>query len=567
MPSDLFSHMFMRWGSAKELNALVTFMASCAPDLARATPDNPCYDFTDRGLVYLTPDVMARAHQAGVRNMLTGQPFSLAFLLAASPDGIIVDRATGERFNCEWKAATAFKPARDKYAGLTFLFDYATKPYPKIKSYYIPQMMLQMLVCETRKCKFACWTYGPNGMNVWEVYFNVEYVSLMLTILDHLYETFIAHNRDVPVGYFAAAPMNVREMYERFIVLTLAIVDMEDGLARFVKTIPGDFCMQVTDDILNPPGKTGHQLIRNDIYFPNVSPYIPAYPVISVIAEFMLAATASSGARWIDAPRDTRGRAENLKTCSGMTILNNNLSFTRPVIKRIVEKGIAQHSLLNRDASVIMWRLDKAETYLLFSLMILYRIYVRMREASTGAGAQNGGGFAQEQRIDFATDQLEALLGRYISMLGELTVMVAEKQKRVCRTDREAYVDELHKIGARAAEYSDVKYREVLKMLNFVLEGVDRNDRRSGLNPITMHLTALTQPHRLSLISAIHHIILTRAEGITLVGDHIDGQRDYVPRARRGIMQLVAGEIAVSYSTKKKVEVTKVVDEDNMILE
>jgi len=238
---DALGNIFMMWGTHHENNGIATFMHH-----------NPEFVYEDQGFTYVTNDILARAK---LTDLVTGEPFTeLPFDLGATPDGFFrrFNKATQqwEVFNCEIKCAANYLPlSGTEFPGISVFFNPKTGPYKKPKAYHLGQIMTQMLACETEQSFYGCWTL-LNGMQVWHFKKDRKYLSMMLTLLKHVYVKFVvpvvnasrenAQNRlhvsmdlwkRVPTGYFEnptlGADAKIRKIYEQFVAHTIKITDME----------------------------------------------------------------------------------------------------------------------------------------------------------------------------------------------------------------------------------------------------------------------------------------------------------------------------------------------------
>lgn len=277
-PLDALSHAFTNWGSRHENNALAVFMHNSGGR----------YIYEDRGLCFYTPEILAKQR---FRNLLTGEVIlALPFLLCASPDGILTDTVTGVKINCEWKAAAACVPGGGDWpAGASFDFKPGTKPYEQIKAYYVPQVMQQMVACGTTSAIFGCFTYGC-GMNLWRVDFNRELVEVMITIMLHIYDTFVRGRKPgeagvVPVDYMApggSAPAPVKALYLRMEAIVADIVKNTHPYSA----IDPDTCRQTIDTILGH----AHPPVARRVQFPECEFTMPPYIRLAVYARYFLPA-------------------------------------------------------------------------------------------------------------------------------------------------------------------------------------------------------------------------------------------------------------------------------------
>ena len=378
-PDDALSHTFMVWGTTHENNALATFMEEFGDT----------FDCYEQGLTFVTPDILLRAQ---LRNLLTGEIItSLPFLLAASPDTVLVYKKgprKGERVTGEWKSATGYIPAGGIF-GISFSFRIAAQPYENPKAYYYLQKLKQMLACETRETQFGCWTY-PNGMNVWEVAYNKRHVELYVTLLLHLF----ARGSPPPVGYFYntgpddCKDEHVRALSRELDDATLAFIDLP-----ITHHISAEVSQRVTNRILQGgqelQGPIQHIMPR-EIFFPDVYPQMGPFLVVAVYSRYFVAAETLA-----KAPTDMATRENALAALTGMSfeqfILGEHyatgiknwpggagerpLAHARIVINKIKKHGLRQHDDFNDHPAVKMWRLERAERYLLSLLGPLYRIH------------------------------------------------------------------------------------------------------------------------------------------------------------------------------------------------
>jgi hypothetical protein len=148
----------------------------------------------------------------------------------------------------EAKCSTVVFPDKEEktdFYMMSYTFMRYCKPHPKPKTYYIPQKFNEMFCLMRNAGLFASWTY-KNGMNVWKFKMVVEYLSLMLSILIHLYKTFTAKDLPVPNNYFWNHPNYFyRKTFMRFLDMTN---DMSRN-AEVYMTLSGEETSRITEEI------------------------------------------------------------------------------------------------------------------------------------------------------------------------------------------------------------------------------------------------------------------------------------------------------------------------------
>ena len=344
---------------------------------------HPDMHYRDQGMTYVTPDVLAAA---GLRHSITREPItSLPFLLAASPDGVVRD-ADGTEALVEWKAANPFRTRYGaRYPGISMDLNTGAKPYDEIKSYYVPQAMIQLLACGKDMAYWGCWTL-MNGMQIWTIHKSVEYLELMLTILIHLHETFAVPNRPLPWDYFAecrATPIGV--CHGKLVTLTSQIIQMRrPDIARKYHRYSGDETRRTAAAVLldNPALDVTSRFRPTMRRFPDIPPETPAYARVALCVD----ALGGARATWLTAPFDTAARTANL------TLLierNEPLHFLAGLIQSILDGAEHQGvpAMLRRHPNVVMWRLDKAERFASLAALALYRERVADRPLEIDEGA------------------------------------------------------------------------------------------------------------------------------------------------------------------------------------
>jgi hypothetical protein len=392
-PDDIFSHAFMLGGVKNENGVLNTFLSAHEGEFV----------YRDQGSTFITPEILERCN---LTNLITKERIrSLPFLMSASPDGLIKrrDNPQAEWMTCEWKAATMFLPVGKEYPGIEFFFQEKTKPYKTPKNYYKPQIAVQQLVCETQSTMFGCWTLFQ-GMRVWRIERNNKYLSLMLTLLIHLFERFMnpktARESDlgkVPICYFTKPELcgqDVFILYKEFKALTLAF-----GSEPECENISGDFCTEATKKTL---GLTTVPRPRY-ITFPNVYPEVPNYFITNIFAKYFIG-TEKYGSVWIKTPKDIELRLKTLQYLFSMRYSKFLMGGDKPVPdhepnKRAIElcpqrpfnfikRGVlmlqehgfpVENEEMREHLACKAYVLDKMEKYMNFSLFLLYRIHCIMK--------------------------------------------------------------------------------------------------------------------------------------------------------------------------------------------
>ena len=349
---------------------------------------HPKFRYKDQGLTYVTPETLKAA---GLRNLLTGELITeLEFLLAASPDGVGINMETLEEFLVEWKAAKNVKQhytskiekdrGKREYPGIEFDPNPDAGPYEKIKSYYVPQAMLQMLACLIRKrpdpyAYWGCWTL-LKGMRVWMIRYSKEYVELMLTVLIFLYREFALKADSVPNDYFEEhRETPIGKIHARLVALTADIIDMKrPDIAYEYAFYSGEDTEKVAAEVLfeevnAAPGYVGRQLKIANWTFPNVPPEVPSYAVIGLCVDAL-----GGNCIWLQKPVLIKERIKNLLT---LLDKNHQLHFLGPFIDRILKGCPESHPGLEECAThpnVQMSRLEKAEKFVSIAALLLCRI-------------------------------------------------------------------------------------------------------------------------------------------------------------------------------------------------
>lgn len=340
---------------------------------------HPNLRYRDQGVTYVSPAILARA---GLTNQLTGQPIlDLPFLLGASPDGLFeVIEPTGDpdfdEGGCvEWKAAKNVKLSYSRstpFRGLAASHDNSSKPYDAIKSYYVPQSQDQLLACEKKVAFWGCWTLS-GGMRVWRIRKSTEYLSLMLTVLIHLYETFVLQDRVVPDDYFDsdAAPADARAVHARLVDLTADIINMRrpDIAALYKEYPPADTEALVAEALLGDPRKSVTEHIRPNLArFPDFPPWLPAYAAVGMCVVALTPAQVC----WQEKPGNVNQRLRNL---SALFAHIPELGFLGPLMDAIRAGNPAAENFagFENHENVQMMRADRMERLVVLALTTLMK--------------------------------------------------------------------------------------------------------------------------------------------------------------------------------------------------
>lgn len=335
---------------------------------------HPNLRYRDQGVTYVSPDILKRA---GLTNLLTGQPIlELPFLLGASPDGLFeVIKPTGDpeldAGGCvEWKAAKNVKLSfsrKTPFRGLAATHDNSAQPYNAIKSYYVPQSQDQLLACEKKLAFWGCWTL-TGGMRVWKIRKSTEYLNLMLTVLIHLYETFVLNDLVVPDDYFCSfdTPAEARNIHRRLVDLTADIINMKrPDIAELYKEYPAsDTESVVAEALLGDPRASVTSAIRPNITrFPDLPYWLPAYAAIGM---FVVALTPVPPL-WQQTPYKVNQRLVNLSMLFKHV---PELGFLGPLMDAIRAgcPGVDNVAGYEEHENVKMMRTDRMERLVVLAL-------------------------------------------------------------------------------------------------------------------------------------------------------------------------------------------------------
>lgn len=371
-PNDVMSAVFMRAGVINENSVLDAFLHT-----------HQEYNYSDQGSTYLLPEIMRRS---GLCNWITKKPIeSLPFIISASPDGILTTETSNERITCEWKAATMFFPCYSSlrnhvnYPGVEFFYNINAKPYDKPKHYYKPQIALQQLCCETNKTFFGCWTL-TQGMNIWQIQRDQEYIDMMFTIILHLFNTFMTDEKQgrVPINYLnteeLGCPKEILNLYERFIQKTIAFGDVEK------EVIPSQKCQEV---IMKTLGVKSVPSPRLNIKFPDTNKGFAPYHAYNLYLLMLYSLNRPGDRPWIDTPRNIDVRNANIDVLSKMDtgILDTNefLEFAVHNVSKIKPPTDLKPPCVGTHPWFQMDILEKKETYLSHVTGLVAPFFLRIR--------------------------------------------------------------------------------------------------------------------------------------------------------------------------------------------
>jgi hypothetical protein len=366
---SLMGSVFTTLGKEHETNVHTTFCTR-----------NPHLRSREQGLTYLTPEML---ENYPMHNKLTGELFDYETLLsklmfAASPDTVFTDINTGEQFNGEWKAATNWFPlhGKDTRPGVDFWLNQKSKPYEYIRSYYVPQAQLQLLVCENEISYWGCWTLA-NGMRTWVIKKNRLYLELMFTILVYIWDNFASVQKQLPLDYFELVKDTpIGRLHKQFVDLNVRIITMKEPTIAYEHEFYTD-TLAITNRVFGIP--EGVFARSREIYFPDIPPEVPAYAGIGLALYELLQPDSKGLANWTDDPRNMHVRCINLTEIMSM----DRLRFLKEVVETniLVGKqptGLDADKAITTHDNVCMYRLDRAERFMLAAALTLYKLDKRI---------------------------------------------------------------------------------------------------------------------------------------------------------------------------------------------
>lgn len=200
-PSDITA-VRMEWGTHHEVNAIINFLNQSDQFIVKET-----------GFELLT-----RKQILSVLNNEDHIIIPYLPSIGASPDFVLqIDNKEVALGEC--KCPCPFREATDKDTKSPGKFCYKSYTYAhkQIPLYYIPQMMLQMLVTNMKKCIYFCYT-PTKGCTMFEVKFNKEYCRLMLIYFAKFNKRFVIKNKKPSKN-----PFINESLYKTLLDMTLAI--------------------------------------------------------------------------------------------------------------------------------------------------------------------------------------------------------------------------------------------------------------------------------------------------------------------------------------------------------
>lgn len=346
LPRDWFGQpgcTFASWGKKHELN--------CEVAVLDALPGWKC---KESGLIIVTDDMIAKR---GVYDVLNdNKPLGhFPIQLGDSPDGLLYgpDEHTGKIIYraAEFKTGTQFLPLNGKkYPMCQFFMRPMDKmaPYDAIKSYYLPQCFMHMLALEVDECLFCSWTYN-GGMNIWNIKFDLEYMSLILSMVKHLYETFILKDKDVPNNYFYnVRSARVAKAYNKLVEMTYAKITE----TKPYKKVPGDMTRVGCDNVVRPGP------ISTYLFYPDIAPEFPPFMKLNLYA---LAFELYEKVDWVSQYEHMDTRRSNIKKI----LKSHFFMFSETIVKAIADAP--EFGPEKREIDLVQNHIiERQEIYLLF---------------------------------------------------------------------------------------------------------------------------------------------------------------------------------------------------------
>jgi len=223
------------------------------------------------------------------------------------------------------------------------------------------------LACEKKIAFWGCWTL-TGGMRVWKIRKSTEYLNLMLTVLIHLYETFVLQDKVVPDDYFCDidTPPEARAIHERLVNLTADIIDMKrPDIAELYKEYPAEDTKALVHQVfVADPTKTIEMVLKPNLAkFPDIPPWVPAYASIGMFGYALSPRTPN----WQTKPTNILARLMNL------TLLfeeMQELCFIGPILDSIRAgcSGLDNFDGFESHENVKMMRVDRMERLTVLAL-------------------------------------------------------------------------------------------------------------------------------------------------------------------------------------------------------
>jgi len=226
----------MSWGSVQENTALLNYLA--------AIEDNQ--KLCEVGLCLLRP--------CDLPPELKGSDSFLP-LLGASPDGMLISSASGPRLRdsqpppllekwldymqvsahsevsvVEVKCPASFNQIRSR-RGKNYFHYKNSQPQKRVYAHQVPQVMLQMLVTGAKYCNLV--SYTPlNGMAIFNIKRDTEYLKRMLDVVSRVYETYLNCGKIPPENMFFK-----EGFYQEFLEHTKSIALSSEPVMHMDKSI------------------------------------------------------------------------------------------------------------------------------------------------------------------------------------------------------------------------------------------------------------------------------------------------------------------------------------------
>mmetsp|Transcript_8771 Transcript_8771/g.22469 ORF Transcript_8771/g.22469 Transcript_8771/m.22469 type:complete len:147 (-) Transcript_8771:91-531(-) len=118
--------------------------------------------------------------------------------------------------------AAMFNQIRSRRGKNSYRFKHP-RPQAHVWPHQVPQVMLQMLVTGTERCKFVSFT-PTNGIKVFDIRRDAQYIGAMLSIVSRVYERYLKRGQVPPENMFFR-----EDEYQRFLQRTRQIAEESDG--------------------------------------------------------------------------------------------------------------------------------------------------------------------------------------------------------------------------------------------------------------------------------------------------------------------------------------------------
>ena len=286
IPMDPPGNVHCAQGKVKEANGL-SYMMDSIPKMV----------FREMGAIEITEDQLR--HFELYNPLKNGErilKFPQGFKIVISPDGDITvpescteDGNGGHVFSdkltemaLEIKFPTFFREKNNSdFPGFDFFpLGRNCKIYDHPKTYYLPQVFLEMLALKRSAALFGCATYA-GGMRIWKIDMDTKYLSGLLSLYIHIYEKFMLKDQKVPTNYiFEKYSVDTyhRRFYKELVELTLE----KSNNAPLYMFISGENTQRITQDI---------GMLSNNVYvkFPKLpEDVVPKYQLLCIYGRRLL---------------------------------------------------------------------------------------------------------------------------------------------------------------------------------------------------------------------------------------------------------------------------------------